>query len=82
MAKKRAANLLPKLTETEQDLLSHIQDGYRLGAGLERSPLRQKATRKLQESYKKATDRRIFIPPSTMAKSLGALGKSFEVSDK
>ena len=30
MAKKKAANLLPKLTETEQDLLSHIQDGYRL----------------------------------------------------
>jgi hypothetical protein len=30
MAKKKAANLLPKLTETEQDLLSHIQDGYQL----------------------------------------------------
>jgi hypothetical protein len=30
MAKKKAANLLPKLTETEQDLLSHIQDGYEL----------------------------------------------------
>ena len=54
MAKKKAANLLPKLTETEQDQLSHIQDGYRLGAGLERSPLRQKATRKLQESYRQA----------------------------
>jgi hypothetical protein len=30
MAKKKAANLLPKLTETEQELLSHIQDGYQL----------------------------------------------------
>ena len=30
MAKKKTANLLPKLSETEQDLLSHIQDGYQL----------------------------------------------------
>jgi hypothetical protein len=30
MAKKKAANLLPRLTETEQDLLSQIQDGYEL----------------------------------------------------
>jgi hypothetical protein len=30
MAKKKAASLLPKLTEAEQDLLSHIQDGYQL----------------------------------------------------
>jgi hypothetical protein len=30
MAKKKAANLLAKLTETEEDLLSHIQDGYQL----------------------------------------------------
>jgi hypothetical protein len=30
MAKKKAANLQPKLTEIEQDLLSHIQDGYQL----------------------------------------------------
>ena len=30
MAKKKASNLLPKLTETEQDLLSHIQDGCQL----------------------------------------------------
>ena len=30
MAKKKAANLVPKLTETEQDLLSHIQHGYEL----------------------------------------------------
>jgi hypothetical protein len=30
VAKKKTANLLPKLTETEQDLLSHIQDGYQL----------------------------------------------------
>jgi hypothetical protein len=30
MAKKRTANVLPKLTEVEQDLLSHIQDGYQL----------------------------------------------------
>jgi hypothetical protein len=30
MAKKKGANLLPKLTETEQDLLSQIQDGYQL----------------------------------------------------
>jgi hypothetical protein len=30
MAKKKAANLLPKLTETERDLLSHIQDRYQL----------------------------------------------------
>src|SRR5580658_384911 len=30
MAKKKAAGLTPKLTEAEQDLLSHIQDGYEL----------------------------------------------------
>jgi hypothetical protein len=28
--KKKPAGLLPKLTETEQDLLSHIQNGYQL----------------------------------------------------
>ena len=30
MVKKKAASLLPKLTEAEQDLLSHIQNGYQL----------------------------------------------------
>jgi hypothetical protein len=30
MPKKKAADLLPKLTETEQGLLSQIQDGYQL----------------------------------------------------
>jgi hypothetical protein len=30
MAKKKAAKLPPKLTETEQDLLSHLQNGYQL----------------------------------------------------
>jgi hypothetical protein len=30
MAKKKTASLLPKLTEAEQELLSHIQDGYQL----------------------------------------------------
>jgi hypothetical protein len=30
MAKKQTSSLLPKLTEIEQDLLSHIQDGYQL----------------------------------------------------
>jgi hypothetical protein len=30
MAKKKAASPLPKLTEAEQDLLSHMQDGYQL----------------------------------------------------
>jgi hypothetical protein len=30
MAKKKAANPLPKLTKTEQDLLSHIQHEYQL----------------------------------------------------
>ena len=30
MAKTKAASLLPKLTEAEQDLLSHIQDGNQL----------------------------------------------------
>jgi hypothetical protein len=30
MAKKKGTNPLPKLTQTEQDLLSHIQDGYQL----------------------------------------------------
>ena len=30
MAKKKTASLLPKLTEAEQDVLSHIQDGYQL----------------------------------------------------
>src|SRR5437660_6577715 len=28
MPKKKTAKVAPKLTETEQDLLSHIQDGY------------------------------------------------------
>jgi hypothetical protein len=30
MAKKKTPILTPKLTETEQDLLSHIQNGYQL----------------------------------------------------
>ena len=30
MAKKKAASTPPKLTEIEQDLLSHIEDGYQL----------------------------------------------------
>ena len=30
MAKRKTANLLPKLTEVEQDLLSHIENGYQL----------------------------------------------------
>ncbi len=30
MTKKKALDLPPKLTEIEQDLLSHIQDGYQL----------------------------------------------------
>jgi hypothetical protein len=30
MAKKKAANLPPKLTEVEQDLLSHMQEGHQL----------------------------------------------------
>jgi hypothetical protein len=30
MAKKKTAGVVPKLTETEQDLLSHIQHGYQL----------------------------------------------------
>jgi hypothetical protein len=30
MAKKKTANALPKLTEVEQDLLSHMQQGYQL----------------------------------------------------
>jgi hypothetical protein len=30
VAKKKTASLLPKLTEVEQDLLSHIQNGYQL----------------------------------------------------
>jgi len=30
MAKKKIANVLPKLPEVEQDLLSHIQEGYQL----------------------------------------------------
>ncbi len=30
MAKKKAASLPPKLTEAEQDLLSHMRDGYQL----------------------------------------------------
>jgi len=30
MAKKKVSNVPPKLTEVEQDLLSHIQDGYQL----------------------------------------------------
>ena len=30
MAKKKAGNVPPKLTDSEQDLLSHIQNGYQL----------------------------------------------------
>jgi len=30
MAKKKGANTPPKLTQTEQVLLSHIEDGYQL----------------------------------------------------
>ena len=30
MAKKKISNPSPELTETEQDLLSHMQDGYEL----------------------------------------------------
>ena len=30
MAKKKTANVLPKLTEVEQNLLSHMQEGYQL----------------------------------------------------
>jgi hypothetical protein len=30
MAKKKTASLPPKLTEIEQDLLSHMQEGYQL----------------------------------------------------
>jgi hypothetical protein len=30
MAKKKTASVPPKLTEAEQDLLSHIEDGYEL----------------------------------------------------
>lgn len=30
MAKKKDGSISSKLTETEQDLLSHIQDGYQL----------------------------------------------------
>jgi hypothetical protein len=30
MAKKKTANLPPKLTEVEQNLLSHMQQGYQL----------------------------------------------------
>jgi hypothetical protein len=30
MAKKKAASLPPKLTEVEEDLLSHIQNGFQL----------------------------------------------------
>lgn len=30
MTKKKVANVPPKLTETEEDLLSHIRDGYQL----------------------------------------------------
>jgi len=34
MVKKQTASVVPKLTETEQDLLSHIQDGYQLETDL------------------------------------------------
>jgi hypothetical protein len=30
MVKKKSANLSPKLTEAEQDLLSHLEQGYQL----------------------------------------------------
>ena len=45
MAKKKTSNLLPKLTEIEQDLLSHIQDGYQLETdSLGGNPIRRNAT--------------------------------------
>jgi hypothetical protein len=50
-------------------------------SGFEDIPLLQRAkraTRKLQESYRQA----YIYSASTMAKSLGALSKSFEISDK
>jgi hypothetical protein len=34
MAKKKAASVGPKLTDTEQDLLSHMQQGYELETDL------------------------------------------------
>jgi hypothetical protein len=30
MAKRKTANLVPKLTESEEDLLSHMKNGYQL----------------------------------------------------
>jgi hypothetical protein len=49
MAKKKGANLLPKLTETEQDLLSQIQDGYQLEAdSLGGNPV----LRRLKDNYR------------------------------
>jgi hypothetical protein len=47
-----------------------------------RTFLSAREQKKLHESYKKATDKRIFVPPSTMAKSLGTRSKPFEISDK
>lgn len=34
MVEKKVANIPPKLTEVEQDLLSHIHDGYQLETDL------------------------------------------------
>ena len=44
MAKKKSASLLPKLTEAEQDLLSHMEKGYQLETdSLGRDPILRRA---------------------------------------
>ena len=63
MAKKKAAGLLPKITETEQDLLSHIQDGYQLETdSLGRNPV-----------LRRSKDGELIRPSSANASSVKAL---------
>ncbi len=53
MAKKKAADIPPKLTEVEQDLLSHIQNGYQLETDLLGSnPVLRRAKNKNNEEIR------------------------------
>src|ERR1700691_4950802 len=71
MAKKTTANLLPKLTETERDLLSHIQNGYQLETdSLGGNPVLRRLKdneeirpRSANQNTIKAMERRGFISP-------------------
>ena len=67
MAKKKAASLLPKLTEAEQDLLSHIQDGYQLETdSLGGKPVLRRLKDDEKIRPRKTTSKRSTQPSETM----------------